>query len=303
MSEKSLVSLKLKIADIVLEMIPADSEINFDIDESQKIFATSEGKPEMTLKIYYGNIPEYVVSEENKVFESGGIWSLYKKDGDYIMPFQSPVLDKNPYKLAVLDSHFKSGDVYIQAIQSTDISSQSFRPLEYPLDEILMVNLLSLGRGIEIHACGIIDSQGKGIIFSGTSGAGKSTLANLWRTKEKITILSDDRVIVRRKRDRFQLYGTPWHGEARICSSKSVPLEKIFFLKQTPENYIREITNIDAVSRLLVRCFPTFYNFEGMEYTLKLCAEISKEIPCYELGFVPNKSVLDLIENSFKNSI
>lgn len=292
MPEKSFSNLKLKIADIIMEMVSDGSGAGFAVDESHQPFVVSDGKPEMALKIHYGNIPKYEVSEEDKVFESGGVWSLYRRDGKHIMPLQSPALGENPYKLAILDSQFKSGDVYIRAEYSPQ---KPVYPLEYPLDEVLMVNLLSQGRGMEIHACGIIDPEGKGIVFSGTSGAGKSTLANLWKTKKDITILSDDRLIIRKREGQFYVYGTPWHGDAGVCSSENAPLEKIFFLEQAPENYIRKITKVDCVSRLLVRCFPTFYNSEGMEYTLNLCVEMSQEVPSYELGFVPNESVLDLV--------
>jgi len=165
-----------------------------------------------------------------------------------------------------------------------------------------MVNLLSLGRGLAIHACGVID-QGKGLVFAGTSGAGKSTLANLWEDKKKtsskggITILSDDRLILRKVKNRFWVYGTPWHGDAHISSPEKALLNKIFFLKQTPENYVRKLKKMDAVSRLLVTTFPTFYSSEGMGYTLAFCGDLINEISCYELGFVPDQRVIDLIEN------
>jgi hypothetical protein len=32
-----------------------------------------------------------------------------------------------------------------------------------------------------------------------------------------------------------------------------------------------------------------------MLYTLGLLGEIAEEIPCYELGFVPNESILDFV--------
>jgi len=291
-SEKSLTNLKLKIADIIIEVLSDNWGAGFGIDVSHQPFLVSNGKPMMTLNLHHGDIPRYEVLEEDKVFESGGAWSLYKKNGKYILPLQSPSLGKNPYKLAILDSNFKNGDIYVR-----ENSMRLVYPLEYPLDEVLMVNLLSRGRGMEIHACGIIDPQGLAIAFLGTSGAGKSTLANLWKTQKDITILSDDRLIIRRTREGFQVYGTPWHGDAGVCSPKSAPLEKIYFLQQASVNYIRGITKVDCASRLLVRCFPTFYDSEGMEYTLRFCTQLSEEIPSYELGFVPNESVLKLVRN------
>ena len=71
-------------------------------------------------------------------------------------------------------------------------------PLEYPLDELLLQGLLARGRGAEIHACGIADGSGRGLLFVGQSGAGKTTMARLWEGERGITVLSDDRIILRR---------------------------------------------------------------------------------------------------------
>ena len=52
-----------------------------------------------------------------------------------------------------------------------------------------------------------------------------------------------------------------------------------------------------ASSMLLTRCFPPLWDAEGMRVTLDFCAQLVETIPCYELGFVPDKSVLDFIKN------
>jgi serine kinase of HPr protein (carbohydrate metabolism regulator) len=49
---------------------------------------------------------------------------------------------------------------------------------------------------------GVID-DGKGIAFLGVSGAGKSALANLWKSHPEVAILSDDRVIIRKEKEKF----------------------------------------------------------------------------------------------------
>lgn len=54
---------------------------------------------------------------------------------------------------------------------------------------------------------------------------------------------------------------------------------------------------IDATSRMIVRSFPTFWDKKGMEFTLGFIDELVTEVPCYELGFVPDKTVIDLVKN------
>ncbi len=111
-----------------------------------------------------------------------------------------------------------------------------------------------------------------------------------------MTILSDDRIIIRDVDDGYQIYGTPWHGDAKVASPQSVPLSRILFLAHDRENRLTPLEHIDATSRLLVRCFPTFWDAEGMQYTMGLSDRIVAEIPCHELGFVPDKRVIELLK-------
>ncbi|TET41088.1 MAG: hypothetical protein E3J63_02515 [Elusimicrobia bacterium] len=110
-----------------------------------------------------------------------------------------------------------------------------------------------------------------------------------------MTILSDDRMIIRKKNARFWIYGTPWHGDARVYSPETAHLEKIFFLKHARKIMLKKLSPVEATSRLIVCSFPTFWDKKGMEFTLRFCAELVKKIPCYELGFVPDESILDFV--------
>ena len=93
------------------------------------------------------------------------------------------------------------------------------------------------------------------------------------------------------------MFGTPWHGDAKVASPEGVPLERIFIIKQSPENYALPLSVNNAASALFVRCFPTFWDSLGMTYILNLLSEIAEQIPCCELGFVPDPSILDLVIN------
>ena len=171
-----------------------------------------------------------------------------------------------------------------------------YYPLDYPLDELLLINLLSKGRGVLVHAFAV-DDNGRGIVFAGTSGAGKSTLATLWEKQEGVTLLSDDRVILRMRQGRLWIYGTPWHGDARAASPEGVPLEQIYLIKHAGKNQAIPLNPLDAVSCLLVRSFPTFWDAEGMDSTLEFLEQVSYSVPCHELGFVPDDRVIDFVRS------
>lgn len=264
----------------------------------------ASGAPEVTLRVHYGEIPE--VDLGDKIFDSGGPWSLYRCGHNTLIPVVVPPPGSQLERLAVFDDTFSSGELFISSEQNRfpELSAVDIRhaeldtgaivdPFRYPLDELLMINFLAKGRGVIVHALGV-DDQGHGLAFLGVSGAGKSTLAELWK-ETTATLLSDDRLIIRRRRGRFLIYGTPWHGDAKICAPQHVALEKLFFLEHAPENHIQPLSSTEVLTRLLVRCFPPFYDRAGMEYTLTLLSRLAQEIPGYELGFAPDKRVIDFV--------
>jgi len=166
--------------------------------------------------------------------------------------------------------------------------------ISHPLDQLLIIHLLSRGRGILVHSCGVNDN-GRGYVFIGASREGKSTTAKLWLDEIGATVLSDDRIIIRKMNEIFYAYGTPWHGDVHISNPKGVEIEKIFFLKHSDKNYVRPLPVMDSATRMFVRSFPTFWDKEGMEFTLKFIDELVRKIPCYEFGFVQDKTAVEFV--------
>lgn len=290
---------KLRVGDLTIQFRAADGVTAFTCGRDHRSFITSEGKPDCVVDVHYGPIPKIDLGTE--VFHSGGTWRLHKRDGLNLVPVRSPTFGPEPYRLAVFDDSFHTGDLYVDDSPSPyggwtqgtpDPNGRGYivDPLDYPMDEVLVVNLLAREGGINIHACGV-DLDGWGLAFTGTSGTGKSTTARIWQ-KRGVTILSDDRLILRRKQQGYWVYGTPWHGEAALSCARGVPLERLYFLVQARENCARPISQSEAAARLLVRCFPTFYDSKGMESTLRTIGDVCRTVPTYELGFVPNESLL-----------
>ena len=284
--------LTLKIANIVISAVAEDSDGGFELSEVYQRFV-SRGQPTTALRVHYGVLPRIDLGKV--AFDPGGPWRLHRSKGKVIIAsVHASALGPVPYRVAVLTPDFRSGDVHIEP-KGPPGSSQPY-PLEYPLDALLMINLLSQERGMLVHACGISE-RGRGVIFVGSSGAGKSTLINLWEGQEGVVVLSDDRIIVRPREGRFWVYGTPWHGTVQVGSPLGVPLAKVFFLKHAERNSVATKKGTEAAATLLVRAFPTFWDAAGMQFTLRLCAELSREVPCYKLGFVPDESVLDFVRS------
>ncbi len=294
MSDKKSLSkgVKIGIAGIVVSVVPEGAFPGFGFDDAYRNFIT-EGEPGVILRLHYGKLTNGFDFGE-KIFDSGSTWSFHRRNENYILRISYSSENSTPDRIVILEPDFRSGDVYIPDRRSNE--PITLNPLLYPLAELLMINLLSQGRGVLTHSCGI-DNHGKGMLFAGESGAGKSTLSNLWKDKKDVTVLSDDRIIIRRIDGRFWMYGTPWHGDAKVSSPEKAPLEKIFFLDHAKKNSIKKMTPIEAASRLMVCSFPTFWDKKGMEFTLEFIDKLVTEVPCYELGFVPDKTVIDFVKN------
>lgn len=110
-----------------------------------------------------------------------------------------------------------------------------------------------------------------------------------------MTVLSDDRIIIRYTDENLYAYGTPWHGDAGASNPNRMGIEGIFFLEHSKKNYLKPLTRMDAATRMFVRSFLTFWDKDGMKSSLELINKIIEKTPCYELGFVPEKSAVEFL--------
>lgn len=238
----------------------------------------------------FGDIPR--IPDWKIVYDSGGMWRLYHHKGKWAITRHSSTYPKESYQTTILNEDFTKGTIFNN--ENVLYKENKLLPFYYPLPEIITILLLSRERGVLLHASAI-DDKGHGLIFSGPSGAGKSTLAQIWKKHPGVVLLSDDRAILRKGTTGYRLYGTPWHGDAKIISPESVSLSQIFIIQHANNNYAFPIKPIDAVSRLLTQSFSPYWNSQGMAYTLNFLSQVSQSIPVYELGFKPNASVVEFI--------
>jgi hypothetical protein len=227
------------------------------------------------------------------LFQSGGLWSLYAESGGSRFYFSTPYLGAAPYKAAWFDPEFRRGELVLFR-PYFDLRKPIY-PLEYPLDELVMIHRLARGEGVEMHAVGIVDDRGQGHLFLGHSGAGKSTTARLWKSESNAHILSDDRIILRLDAGRIWMHGTPWHGDAGIASPAAAPLSRIYLLEHASSTELVPLGAGRAAAELFTRSFVPHHSCEGLQFTLKFLDRVTREIPCSVFRFVPDKSAVEAI--------
>jgi hypothetical protein len=275
----------IRIADVAISI---EGEVSREIAPAYLPFVC-QGKNDISLRLHRG-IPNISVGE--KVFDSPPIWTLFRANGSSVIRLFPESGDLQ--RILLLPHHLKQADLYF-----ADNCTRFMDPFFGPTLELLLMHYLAQEQGVILHGCGI-EIEDMGILFLGESGAGKSTLARMWDQENGVDILSDDRVIVRKRGNEFRAYGTPWHGEASFGSPREARLERIFFLSHGKENFFKEMKRLDILSHLLTCSFPPLWDSQGMELVLELFNQLATQVPCQELSFRPEKSALALVKKISK---
>jgi hypothetical protein len=228
------------------------------------------------------------------LFDSGAIWTLFREGSNLRVDFCSPVYGERPYKQLLVNRAFDHARLMLSNQALASLPSVS--PLEYPTDELLFTNYLAAhALGVEVHGCGLIDSDAGGHLLLGHSGAGKSTTARLWQSLRNPEILSDDRLILRIERGELWMYGTPWHGEGQFASSNKAKLDRILILQHGNRNQMIEMSRARAAAELFARSFPPFHSPEGLQNVMDFLNRVVNLVPCFEFHFVPDASAVNAV--------
>ncbi len=271
--------------------LASEDDINMALDPGLRDFQIEPASSDIQIQVSWTKKLEIPSGEP--LFNSGGLWSLFNESGGYRFYFSTPYLGASPYKAAWFDPDFQRGELVLFR-PYFDLRKPIY-PLEYPLDELLMIHRLACGEGVEMHAVGIVDDAGQGHLFLGHSGAGKSTTARLWKAESNAHILSDDRIILRLRGGRIWMYGTPWHGDAGIASPDAAPLSRIYLLEHSSKTELVSLAPGRAAAELFTRCFVPHHSQKGLQFTLRFLDRVTREIPCSIFRFVPDKSAVEAI--------
>ena len=201
------------------------------------------------------------------LFDSGSVWRLYQNDSGYCFDFRAPVLGDQPYKRLLVDGRFSMAVLQMNRACFAGTGCR-VAPLEYPLDELLIMHRLTQEKAIELHGAGIVRTNGEANLFVGHSGAGKSTTTRLWTERENVEVLSDDRIIVRRdesvavetRLDAASAVGE--HGVLRLRDRSALPISHFAQDDRSEKQIPRSARNDN--SKFKMRMYGTPWHGEAM---------------------------------------
>ena len=223
-------------------------------------------------------------------------WLMYRKGSAYCLVLQ-PRSFSHPHSVVQFDLEKPRLTVYPggKYITHKKTVTKMTNPLHYPLDQLLLMYILARRQGVLLHAAGI-NISGLGFVFPGSSGAGKSTLVRQFMPQYRNLILSDDRIIIRNIKNRYQLFGTPWPGEAGNALNQSLNLNAFFFLNKATANRITELKSQQAMEKLLHVTSIPWFDANVLPDLLESCQQLTTNIPCYDLFFKPDTGIRTFLQ-------
>ena len=291
---------QVRIADIDILVFTEEKNAELATSPFYEPFLVSESDSfDVVIRVHLGIPRPYSKSKElfrathgldrGCGYASDSLWSIHRVDKKYMIMTSNLQLDQFPHIIAVFDSRCEAWDLYIPT-NNKKPKPTSLDPFSPPMGPLIISNLVNRRVGVMLHACGVYHND-QGLTFCGRSGAGKSTIANLW-LKKGATLISDDRLIMRKVHGRFYMYNTPRFGESH---PRKAPVTNIYLLEHSSCNRTNKLQRSTAIARLMALCFQDYYSKKLLDCHLNFISELIQAVPIYELGFLPDDSVVDFI--------
>jgi hypothetical protein len=305
-----MVEIKLKIADTIIHM-QSDFALEQLTEKEQKhqfaerfdnFFYKGKDRSDIVIKVnIVDKLPEIKPAKDIFItthFQDGSEnWRLMKKDRVYI--YKSPL--QNKQQVMLVNETFEKVTAYLLPKKDKG-RVWALIDIIYDFLQVLLISYFALKKkGIFVHSVGIKDLDSRGLLFAGKSGCGKSTTARLWHKHSKAMVLNDDRIIVRKLNGKFFIHGSPWHGEFSdylASHIESAPIDRLFFIYHASKNNTRGISEKEAFKMLYPALFPTFWDKGCLENIVSFSRDLVKTAPCYSLGFVNNKEVIQFVRRT-----
>jgi len=223
-----------------------------------------------------------------------GLWRLYEAAAAWLLE-SLDTRTHQPCARALITKDFSHADVWTRGEEEGSVPGWVPMKIINPIAEVCLLTRLAREGGLLVHSAGILSLE-EGYIFTGASGVGKSTISGFFDTRGA-SVLSDERMIVRKSGEAFVMHGTPWVGSGAYARNESGPLTGLFCLGHGPQHRIERMTPGAVLSFLLPQCFLPHWDRIAMESTLAFLSDLTAHVPCQRLAFAKQPDVVDYIQD------
>jgi hypothetical protein len=284
--ENQSYSIDLLIAGFRINLV-SGSEIELEEGYLPFIVQNQEKKADITIQCLEG-LPTFQFENEKLVFEAKNeeqkFYSIYRLGEELGFAIYNQQDKDEIQQIALLNDDFTNWKVY------SDNLKGKIAALKYPLGPIILHYMTLKSDAVMMHASCAYDGS-KARIFTGFSGAGKSTMSKIWSDAGN-GIVNDDRLIIRKNETGYIVYNTPMYYKD---IPKSAPLNSIFLISHSHVNKIKKLTGAMAVSKVMAFSIQNNYDKQYIQNRLDFFCDLCANVSVYELGFVPDESVVHFI--------
>jgi hypothetical protein len=222
-----------------------------------------------------------------------GLWRLYETAAGFLLE-SLDTQTHQPCARALIDADYSNIQVWACGEQRE--SALGWVPMKIinPIAEVCLLTRLAREGGLLLHSAGVFAPTG-GYIFTGASGAGKSTLSGFFADRG-VSVLSDERMIIRQSGKEFIMHGTPWIGSGAYAKNESGLLTELFCIRHGHVHHIEHMTPGAVLSWVLPQCFLPHWDRAAMESTLAFLNSLIRHIPCRSLAFAKDPNVVDYVQ-------
>ncbi len=292
--------LVLKIADLILEYNSQNENLLFDRNISVDYYCLND-QVDCDFKInFHVESSNTIIENQEWNFVGHSSGEFYWNYSWYINYGDKEVLIKIDFKnhkniSEITALYNTTTNVVDVKVYPKDSGNQTLKidPFINPLGSLLLLYFLKNKGGLLLHASAVISNE-QAYAFTGVSGIGKTTMAKIWK-ESGYSVINDDRVILRLIDGVVKIYNNPMPYYKQ--EPKESVLNKIFLLKQTSENYSKELSGVVAFSNVMGNFIQQFYNKEMVKSHLEYLERVLSCLKIYELGFKPDSEIIALIRS------
>jgi hypothetical protein len=172
----------------------------------------------------------------------------------------------------------------------------SGNPLRYPVDQLLLMHHLAWRSGMIVHGAGAL-IDGRVVLLAGASGAGKTTLSRRLFAAHT-DILSDDRMVVRRRGRTWWAYGTPWPGDGGFAFNRGGPLSAILLLERGVSASVNALPTSDTLRAFLPVVSIPWYDVGMTRLLLASCDSLLGAVPVRRLAATLTPATIALVRQA-----
>lgn len=288
-------TLQLKIGDLNIAISSSNASLNVYLSPIHTGFLVEPNSNVDLNLIVHAGIPDWILSAKfrfaaNKINsqlqQSEAFWNI----AEYNNKLFILIYDQQTSKITIASELNQNETTWNIYVDSKTIINNLLDPFRYPMGTLILYYLAIYNNAIFLHGCGLqIDTNC--YIFTGVSGVGKTTISKLFKNSN---VINDDRLLIFKNNNKYIIHNSPMFPGDRPASAK---LDKIFLIRHASKNYHNKLEGVEAIGRLYALTIQHNFDRYSLDKNLEFVKNLAAEIPIFELGFIPDTSIVNYIND------